>query len=77
MQVVYQRCSGLDIHKKLIVACLLLMSAQGEQREMRTFGTTLAELYRLRDWLKANDCQMVAMESTGVYTPPPMLPKLC
>ncbi len=36
MQVVYQRCCGLDIHKRLIVACLLLMSAQGEQREMRT-----------------------------------------
>ena len=70
MQVVYQRCCGLDIHKRLIVACLLLMSAQGEQREMRTFGTTLAELYRLRDWLKAHNCQMVAMESTGVYWKP-------
>jgi transposase len=66
MQVVSQRCCGLDIHKKLIVACLLLRSAHGEQREMRTFGTTLAELYRLRDRLQANDCPMVAMESTGV-----------
>ena len=70
MQVVYQRCCGLDIHKKLIVACLLLMSAQGVQKEIRTFGTTLSELYRLRDWLKANDCQMVAMESTGVFWKP-------
>ena len=75
MQVVYQRCCGLDIHKKLIVACLLLMSAQGVQKkEIRTFSATLADLYRLRDWLVANECQMVAMESTGVYTPPPMLP---
>jgi transposase len=70
MQVVYHRCCGLDIHKKLIVACLLLMTSQGVHKEMRTFGTTLADLYRLRDWLKANDCQMVAMEATGVYWKP-------
>jgi hypothetical protein len=37
---------------------------------MRTFGTTLGELYRLGDWLKANECQMVAMESTGVFWKP-------
>jgi transposase len=71
MQVVYQRCCGLDIHKKLIVACLVLMSSQGVQtKEIRTFSTTLADLYRLRDWLVANECQMVAMESTGVYWRP-------
>ena len=70
MQVVYHRCCGLDIHKKLIVACLLLMSPQGVHKEMRMFGTTLSDLYRLRDWLVANDCQMVAMESTGVYWKP-------
>lgn len=70
MQVVYHRCCGLDIHKKLIVACLLSLSAQGVHKEMRTFGTTLADLYRLRDWLVANECQIVAMESTGVYWKP-------
>jgi transposase len=70
MQVVYHRCCGLDIHKKLIVACLLSMSAQGVHKEMRTFGTTLTDLYRLRDWLVANECQIVAMESTGVYWKP-------
>ena len=71
MQVVYQRCCGLDIHKKLIVACLLIMSSQeGVRKEIRTFSTTLADLYRLRDWLVTNECQMVAMESTGVYWRP-------
>jgi transposase len=70
MQVVYHRCCGLDIHKKLIVACLLSRSAQGVHKEMRTFGTTLADLYHLRDWLVANACQIVAMESTGVYWKP-------
>ena len=70
MQAVYQRCCGLDIHKKLIVACLVLMSSQGVHKEIRTFSTTLADLYRLRDWLVVSECQMVAMESTGVYWRP-------
>jgi transposase len=70
MQVVYQRCCGLDIHKKLIVACLVLMSSQGVHKEIRTFSTMLADLYCLRDWLVASECQMVAMESTGVYWKP-------
>jgi transposase len=70
MQVVYQRCCGLDIHKKLIVACLLIWTSQGMQKEIRTFSTMLDDLFRLRDWLKANECQVVAMESTGVYWKP-------
>ena len=70
MQVVYQRCCGLDIHKKLIVACLLIWTSEGVQKEMRTFSTMVEDLFRLRDWLKANECQVVAMESTGVYWKP-------
>src|SRR5260370_1219019 len=70
MQVVYERCCGLDIHKKLIVACVLSRTPQGVQKEIRTFSTMLSDLFRLRDWLKASDCQVVAMESTGVYWKP-------
>src|SRR5260370_27054876 len=46
------------------------MSCQRVQKEIRTFSTMLADLYRLRDWLVASECQMVAMESTGVYWRP-------
>ena len=70
MQVVYDRCCGLDIHKKLIVACVLSRTPLGVQKEIRTFSTMLSDLFRLRDWLKASDCQVVAMESTGVYWKP-------
>lgn len=70
MQVIYQRCCGIDVHKKMIVACLLICSAQGVQKEIQTFSTMLSDLYRLRDWLKAKQCQAVAMESTGVYWKP-------
>ncbi len=70
MQVIYQRCCGIDVHKKMIVACLLICTAQGVQKEIQTFSTMLQDLYRLRDWLKAKQCQAVAMESTGVYWKP-------
>ena len=70
MQVIYQRCCGIDIHKKMLVACLLICTAQGVQKEIQTFSTMLQDLYRLRDWLKAKQCQAVAMESTGVYWKP-------
>jgi transposase len=70
MQVVYHRCCGLDIHKKLIVACLLIWTAEGVQKEIRTFSTMLQDLFHLRDWLVASGCQVVAMESTGVFWKP-------
>jgi len=70
MQVIYQRCCGIDVHKKMIVVCLLLCTAQGVQKEIQTFSTMLQDLYRLREWLKAKQCQAVAMESTGVYWKP-------
>jgi transposase len=70
MQVIYQRCCGIDLHKKSIVACLLICTAQGVQKEIQTFSTMLQDLYRLRDWLKANACEAVAMESTGVFWKP-------
>ena len=76
MQVIYQHCCGIDVHKKMIVACLLIHTAQKVQKEIQTFSTMLSDLYRLRDWLKAKQCQAVAMESTGVYTPPIMLPRM-
>src|SRR5207249_5744705 len=45
-------------------------TAQGVQKEIQTFSTMLSDLFRLRDWLKAKQCQAVAMESTGVYWKP-------
>jgi transposase len=67
MQIRYHRCCGIDVHKKMIVACLLIITAQGVQKETQTFSTLVPDLFRLRDWLKAQGCEAVAMESTGVY----------
>jgi hypothetical protein len=67
MQVVHARCCGLDIHKKTVVAGVLLTSANGHvHREVRTFGTMTADLLLLADWLTACEVTQVAMESTGV-----------
>jgi transposase len=66
MQVVYERCAGLDVHKKTVVACVLTP----EGRETRTFSTMTAELLALSDWLLACGCTHVAMESTGDYWKP-------
>jgi transposase len=61
----------LDIHKKLVVACLITPGAQGQpHKEIRTFGTMTADLLALADWLAAAGCTHVAMESTGVYWKP-------
>ena len=71
MHVTHERCCGLDVHKKIVVACLMLRLANGQhQKEIRTFGTTTRELLALLEWLKAAGCTHVALESTGVYWKP-------
>jgi len=71
MQVVYERCCGLDVHKRTVVACVLLTQADGSvQREVRTFSTMTAELLALADWLEAQEVRAVALESTSVYWRP-------
>jgi transposase len=78
MDVLYSHCCGLDVHKKTVVACLLAPGADGQPvKAIRTFSTMTADLVALADWLAAAGCTHVAMESTGVYTPPLMLPKKC
>jgi transposase len=66
MQVMYERCAGLDVHKKTVVAYLLTPEGQ----ETRTFGTMTAALLTLSDWLLARGGTHVAIESTGEYWKP-------
>jgi transposase len=66
MNVLYERCCGLDIHKKSVVACLI--TPQGKQ--VRTFGTMTPDILRMADWLHSQGCTHVAMESTGVFWKP-------
>jgi transposase len=71
MDVVYERCAGLDIHKKLIVACVIVPGPKGPpQKEVRSFGTMTDALLARRDWLAAQGVVAVAMEATGIYWRP-------
>jgi transposase len=71
MQVVHERCAGLDVHKKTVVACRIVPDGKGEwQIEVRTFGTMTDDLLKLADWLREGKVTHVAMESTGVYWKP-------
>jgi transposase len=66
MEVIYERCCGMDVHKDEIVACLMC----GSRKEIRSYSTVTKSLLELVDWLKNEGCQKVAMESTGVYWKP-------
>jgi hypothetical protein len=43
MQVMYERCAALDVHKKMVVACVLTLAGQ----ETRTFSTMTGDLLAL------------------------------
>jgi len=70
MNIIHPRCAGLDVHKKSVVACRIVMQETGQQEEMCTFGTMTSDLLQLADWLRAAGVTHVAMESTGVYWKP-------
>src|SRR5215204_6052106 len=68
MDVVYERCCGLDVHKRTVVACLLTPGERGApQKEVRTFGTMTTDVLALAEWLAGTGCTHVALEGTGVY----------
>lgn len=71
MDVLYPRCAGLDIHKKTVVACVIIPGPKGRpQKTVRTFGAMTDDLVALGDWLAEQDVSHVAMESTGAYWQP-------
>jgi transposase len=70
MEALHQRCAGLDVHKKTVVASVRLAEGSKVVTEVRTFATTTSGLLSLSDWLSGNGCTHVAMEATGVYWKP-------
>jgi len=66
METVYKIACGIDVHKDLIVACVITKSG----RQTRSFGAMTCELLELTAWLKEIGSEMTAMESTGSYWKP-------
>lgn len=63
MEVIYERCCGIDVHKNMVMACLLVKG----KKEIRKYGTMTDELEEMANWLESEECEIAVMESTGVY----------
>lgn len=71
MDVIVDRCAGLDVHKKTVMGTVRSPDGRGGRaQETREFSTFTKRLVELRDWLVAEDVTQVAMEATGVYWRP-------
>lgn len=66
MEVMYKSCCGIDVHKNKLVACLKI----GRKQEIKEFSGETEEIRRMADWLKENNCEKIAMESTASYWKP-------
>ena len=72
MDGLYERCCGLDIHKRTVVACLIVPGPPDGRpvKAVRSVGTMTDEVLPLADWRAAHGVTHVAMESTGLYWKP-------
>lgn len=71
MDVVHERCCGLDVHKRTVVACVIVPGPHRVPvKQIRTFGTMTVDVLQLADWLVELHVTHVAMESTGSYWKP-------
>ncbi len=53
MEVVYPRCSGLEVHKRFVVACLSIIENGQRHKELRQVSTMSSDILALKTWLKA------------------------
>lgn len=71
MDIILERCAGLDVHKKDVVACVLTATVGGPaQAETKRFGTMTADLEALAAWLRERPVVDVVLEATGGYWKP-------
>jgi transposase len=71
MNTVYERCAGIDVHKKNVVVCAITPNEQGQRhKELRTFSTMMPDLLQMQQWLERLSVTHVAMESTGSFWKP-------
>jgi transposase len=70
VDVIVDRCAGLDVHKKTVMATVRAPDGRRRRQETREFATFTGRLVELRGWLVAEGVTQVAMEATGVYWKP-------
>lgn len=71
MEAIHHCVGGLDVHKKMVMACRRRLLDDGyAEIEIRSFKTTTAGLRELANWLAEWNVTDIAMESTGIYWVP-------
>ena len=70
MEVIYPKACGIDVHKSFIVAVICDSTSVKPQYLRKSFSTLNNFLIEFRNWLLANNCQNVCIESTGKYYVP-------
>jgi len=65
---IVKRCAGLDVHKMVMMATVLLEQEDGSLREeTRQFGTFRKHRRQMVRWLDSFGVELVVMESTGIF----------
>jgi hypothetical protein len=70
MEVVHQKCCGLDVHQANVCACVTIKEGRKSVKYKHRFGTSTEDLHGLADWLRQYEVTHVATEATGVYWKP-------
>jgi transposase len=70
MEVMHERCAGLDVHQHTVVVCVRVAADGKVAQEVQTFDTTTQGLLALCDWLAEHACTCASRESTGIYWKP-------
>ena len=68
MKLKYSICCGLDVHKNVIVATIVITNKDGiSEYKQKSFSTINPDIQRFHNWLIENNCYHVCMKSTGKY----------
>ena len=59
MEVVYPKCCGLAVHKKIVTACIITPKG----KEIRTFSTMTNDILELSDWMRSHKVSHVAWKA--------------
>ena len=71
MELILETCCGVDVHKKTIMACLMVGKADEKpHKNVKTFSTMTGDLLACKDWLEPEGCITVAMETSDVCWKP-------
>ena len=72
MQILYERCAGIDVGKDIIAVAVRMPGEgpDGRKTVKRTFTTFYGVLRECARWLTGHGVTHVALEATGIYSMP-------